>query len=187
MLIAVMGAVVGDDPLLVMECMEHGSLRELLLNETFVLEPQILLSLLRDVAAGMKFLHMASPPIVHNDIKASNILVDRNMRAKIADFGLSTNRKAGIIAGTPAFIAPEVLRGEQPTTASDAYSFAITMFEVRCSSAAPMIPSYVVSYAFLSYACRLVSHRRVATFTAIMRDTKHCAVALPLSAKHNAQ
>jgi len=126
----VMGAVVGDDPLLVMECMEHGSLRELLLNETFVLEPQFLLSLLRDVAAGMKFLHMASPPIVHNDIKASNILVDRNMRAKIADFGLSTNRKAGIIAGTPAFIAPEVLRGEQPTTASDVYSFAITMFEV---------------------------------------------------------
>eukprot|EP00873_Tetraselmis_striata_P012942 jgi/Tetstr1/433206/TSEL_022494.t1 len=129
-IVTVMGAVMGEDPLLVMECMENGSLRDLLLNETFVLEPQILLSLLTDVASGLKFLHMANPPIVHSDIKASNVLVDRNLRAKVCDFGLSTKRKPGIIAGTPAFISPEVLRGQQSTTASDVYSFAMTMFEV---------------------------------------------------------
>ncbi|CAB9515403.1 activated protein kinase catalytic subunit alpha-1 (Partial), partial [Seminavis robusta] len=91
-----------------------------------------LLPILRDIASGIRFLHAATPQIVHCDLKASNILVDGRFRAKVADFGLSTidTDKTGA-AGTPYFLAPEILRGETGNTAeSDAYAFGMVIFEM---------------------------------------------------------
>ena len=81
---------------------------------------------------GIRFLHAATPQIIHCDLKSSNILVDGRFRAKVADFGLSTVASDRIgAAGTPYFLAPEILRGETGNTVeSDAYAFGMVLFEV---------------------------------------------------------
>jgi len=128
---SVMGAVVeGAEPLLIMELMDLGSLHDLLHNNTVVVEGALVLPILQDVAHGMRFLHSSENPIVHGDIKSANILVDIRFRAKVADFGLTQKRCIGL-PGTPAFMAPELLRGEtSPTPMSDVYAFAIVLCEV---------------------------------------------------------
>jgi serine/threonine protein kinase len=88
------GAVVSrkEEPMLVMEFMEHGSLHDLLHNDTVFIEGELILPILRDVAQGMRFLHAASPQVLHGDIKAANVLVDNKFRAKVA--GKSTTMAA---------------------------------------------------------------------------------------------
>jgi serine/threonine protein kinase len=128
----VMGAVIekGVEPMLVMEYCEHGSLYDLIHNESMTLDGDVLLPILRDICQGIRFLHAATPQIIHGDLKAVNILVDGRFRAKVADFGLSAKKSAGA-TGTPLWMAPELLRGEgENTPASDAYSFGIILYEV---------------------------------------------------------
>jgi serine/threonine protein kinase len=126
------GAVIGNnvEPMLVMEYMDHGSLYDLLHNETMVIEGELLLPILRDVSQGVRFLHSATPQVLHGDLKAQNILVDSKFRAKVADFGLSQKKNVGG-TGTPFWMAPELLRGESKNTAaSDVYSFGVILYEV---------------------------------------------------------
>lgn len=136
-----MGAVISasDEPLLVMELMDHGSLFDILHNETMHLDGDLVLKILRDISQGLRFLHAAKPQVVHGDLKAQNILVDSKFRAKVADFGLSAkvttwglSKKKGIgSSGTPFWMAPELLRGESTnTSASDVYSFGIVLYEL---------------------------------------------------------
>ncbi|CAB9514229.1 activated protein kinase catalytic subunit alpha-1 [Seminavis robusta] len=126
----VMGAVTKGEPMLVMEYMDHGSLYDLLHNETLALEGELLMPLLRDITQGMRFLHASNPPVIHGDLKAANILVDSRYRGKVADFGLSQKENMGG-TGTPFWMAPELLRGESANTvASDVYSFGILLYEV---------------------------------------------------------
>lgn len=96
------GAVIdrGEEPMLVMEYMEHGSLYDLLHNETMVIDGEILLPILRDVTQGVRFLHAANPQVIHGDLKSQNILVDNRFRGKVADFGLSQKKNLGG-TGTP--------------------------------------------------------------------------------------
>jgi serine/threonine protein kinase len=90
-----MGAMIesGEDPLLVMELMDLGSLFDLLHNETLPLEGYILLQILRDVSQGMRFLHAAAPQVIFTVTKTHNVLVDSKFQAKIADFGLSQKKQ----------------------------------------------------------------------------------------------
>ena len=96
------GAVIDNKeaPMLVMEYMELGSLYDLLHNETMILDGEFVLPILKDIAQGVRFLHTAVPHVIHGDLKAQNILVDRKFRAKVADFGLSQKKKVGA-TGTP--------------------------------------------------------------------------------------
>eukprot|EP00985_Skeletonema_marinoi_P004688 scaffold2027_cov148-Skeletonema_marinoi.AAC.17 len=126
----VMGNVtLGSEPMLIMEYMQMGSLFSLLHNETVPLSGELILPILQDVTKGLRFLHNASPPVVHSDLKSANILVDSRLHAKVADFGLSQKKEFGA-AGTPYWMAPELLRKESDNTpASDVYSFGIILFE----------------------------------------------------------
>jgi len=128
----VMGAIIEDrtEPALVMEFMDRGSLYDLLHNETMILEGELLLPILCDIAQGIRFLHAASPQVIHGDLKCGNILVDGRFRAKVADFGLTQKKQVGKGTGTPYWMAPELLRGERNTVASDVYSFGIILYEV---------------------------------------------------------
>ena len=95
-----------------------------------IIEGDMVLQVLRDVAQGLRFLHAAIPQVVHGDLKAQNILVDSKFRAKVADFGLSQKKSTGA-AGTPFWMAPELLSGKSTNTAaSDVYSFGIILYEV---------------------------------------------------------
>jgi serine/threonine protein kinase len=132
----IMGAMIesGEEPLLVMELMDLGSLFDLLHNDTLFVEGYILLQVLRDISQGMRFLHAAAPQVIHGDLKTHNVLVDGKFRAKIADFGLSQKKQVGAV-GTPFWMAPELLRGESVNTAaSDVYSFGIVLYEVYSRS-----------------------------------------------------
>lgn len=112
--------------------MDHGSLYDILHNNTMVFDGEILLPILRDIATGVRFLHSATPQIIHADLKASNILVDERFRAKVSDFGLTQKRNVGAF-GSPFWMAPEVLRKETGNTAeSDVYAYG--MCDMYCAS-----------------------------------------------------
>ena len=93
--------------------------------------------LVAQLLAGLAAIHAAG--IVHADIKSSNVIVDVVGGADhltIIDFGLARTRTSrevaddGLVVGTPAYMAPEVLRGEPPTVRADVYSAAIVAFEL---------------------------------------------------------
>lgn len=67
-----MGAVIDKaEPMLILEYMDHGSLYDLLHNETMVIEGELLLPLLRDITQGVRFLHSADPQVIHGDLKVN--------------------------------------------------------------------------------------------------------------------
>ncbi|CAI0466966.1 unnamed protein product [Linum tenue] len=86
-------------------------------------------------ARGMNYLHHFNPPIVHRDLKSSNLLVDRNWTVKVGDFGLSRLKHETFLTtksgkGTPQWMAPEVLRNERSDEKSDIYSFGVVLWEL---------------------------------------------------------
>ncbi|KAK1699079.1 hypothetical protein QYE76_015776 [Lolium multiflorum] len=87
-----------------------------------------------DMATGLAYLHGES--LVHGDVKARNVVIGADGRAKLADFGCA--RKAGggpIIGGTPAFMAPEVARGEEQGPAADVWALGCTVVEMATGRA----------------------------------------------------
>lgn len=93
------------------------------------------LELYRQVAEGLAAAHRAG--VLHRDLKPDNILVTKDRVAKIVDFGLAKHAAgedshhltlAGVILGTPAYMAPEVCRGGEPTALADCYSLACSLF-----------------------------------------------------------
>jgi hypothetical protein len=95
------------------------------------------LSYLKDAAAGMIYLHAQHPPIIHRDLKSMNLLVTRSHQVKVADFGLARFDNASrtmSTAGTPLWMAPEVLLSIRYSVSADVYSFGIIMFEVATRS-----------------------------------------------------
>uniref|UniRef100_A0ACD5U021 Uncharacterized protein n=1 Tax=Avena sativa TaxID=4498 RepID=A0ACD5U021_AVESA len=88
-----------------------------------------------DVASGITYLHKES--VVHGDIKATNIVLGADGRAKLADFGCARKFSAGekIIGGTPAFMAPEVARGEEQGPAADVWALGCTVVEMATGRA----------------------------------------------------
>lgn len=88
-----------------------------------------------DVAKGMNCLHTSVPTIVHRDLKSPNLLVDNNWNVKVCDFGLSRLKHSTFLsskstAGTPEWMAPEVLRNEQSNEKCDVYSFGVILWEL---------------------------------------------------------
>ncbi|CAN1258013.1 Cold-responsive protein kinase 1 [Linum perenne] len=133
------GCVDGPRRLLVYDYMENGNLFHNLLDQksklitTWEVRKEIAIG----IAAGLAYLHEdVNPHIVHRDIKATNILLDRNLRPKISDFGLSKFFPEGIthittrVAGTLGYLAPEYAISGHLTRKLDVYSFGVLLLEI---------------------------------------------------------
>eukprot|EP00730_Choanoeca_flexa_P005203 TRINITY_DN11901_c0_g6_i1.p1 TRINITY_DN11901_c0_g6~~TRINITY_DN11901_c0_g6_i1.p1 ORF type:complete len:479 (+),score=123.04 TRINITY_DN11901_c0_g6_i1:41-1438(+) len=94
------------------------------------LDGETMFNFILDLVSGMRFLHAHQPPLIHADLKSHNCLVDNLYRLKVADFGLATTKIDQVNAGTILWMAPEVLKGEPVSPASDVYSAAIVLFEI---------------------------------------------------------
>ncbi len=119
------------EPCLVMEYLPSRSLAAVL-RERGHLPVAEVASIGRQIASALAAAHAAQ--IVHRDVKPGNILIAEDGTAKITDFGVSraagdvTVTQTGMMAGTPAYLAPEVARGQVPTPASDVFSLGATLY-----------------------------------------------------------
>ncbi|KAI9122931.1 hypothetical protein K1719_005820 [Acacia pycnantha] len=131
-----MGAVTSPQRLcIVTEFLPRGSLFRLLQRKTPKLDWRRRAHMALDIARGVNYLHHCSPPIIHRDLKSSNLLVDRNWTVKVGDFGLSRLKHETYLTtktgkGTPQWMAPEVLRNEPSDEKSDVYSFGVILWEL---------------------------------------------------------
>lgn len=136
-LVRLLGFCVSDThSYLVFENADNGSLADCLQSNSPFLSWRRRLEIALDVADGLSYLHNYSvPPYVHKDIKSSNVLLDRNIRAKIANFGLAKSAEEGFyltrhVNGTKGYMAPEYLADGLVTPKLDIFSFGVVMLEL---------------------------------------------------------
>lgn len=129
-----------DELLLVYEYMENGTLFDHLhkLTNSPLMSWPARIKVALDAARGIEYLHeYAVPPVIHRDIKSSNILLDATWTAKVSDFGLSLmspqddeTHLSLRAAGTMGYMDPEYYRLQLLTTKSDVYSFGVVLLEL---------------------------------------------------------
>ena len=114
----------GDEILIVNRYMEKGTLNDLVHNTTVDMDQDLVLSILRDVACGLLFLH--SKGVVGKNLRSHHLLLDSNYRCRIGTslHPMDRNSRAAV------WLAPEVLHGASRTCASDVYAFGFFMYEV---------------------------------------------------------
>ncbi|XP_008813796.4 serine/threonine-protein kinase EDR1 isoform X2 [Phoenix dactylifera] len=131
-----MGAVTRPPNLsIVSEFLPRGSLYRIVHRPNCQIDEKRRIKMALDVAKGMNCLHTSVPTIVHRDLKSPNLLVDKNWTVKVCDFGLSrlkhnTFLSSKSTAGTPEWMAPEVLRNEPSNEKCDVYSFGVILWEL---------------------------------------------------------
>ncbi|XP_057457954.1 cold-responsive protein kinase 1-like [Lotus japonicus] len=136
-----------NNRILVYNYLENNSLSQTLLDgghSSIYFDWQTRTRICIGIARGLAYLHEeVSPHIVHRDIKASNILLDKDLTPKISDFGLAKLIPANAthvstrVAGTLGYLAPEYAIGGKLTRKADIYSFGVLLAEIisgRCNT-----------------------------------------------------
>ncbi|CAA7029848.1 unnamed protein product [Microthlaspi erraticum] len=129
-----------DHLALVYEYMANRDLKEHLSGKegTSFLDWPCRLRIAAEAALGLEYLHTGcKPPMIHRDVKSTNILLNEDFQAKIGDFGLSRSFPVGsqthvstVVVGTPGFLDPEYFQTQRLSEKSDVYSFGIVLLEI---------------------------------------------------------
>ncbi|KAG2663052.1 hypothetical protein I3843_16G008600 [Carya illinoinensis] len=175
--------VSGSERLLVYEYMEKGSLDQWLQdasseNDTSAaiwsnsgvrlpLSWETRVKIAQGVANGLAYLHGLEKPIIHRDIKASNVLLDSRFEAHIADFGLARrvdehSHVSTQVAGTMGYMPPEYREGlTVATVKADVYSFGVLLLEIA-TGMRPNLPAVVdgKEVVLVEWAKGMVAHNR---------------------------
>ncbi len=120
---------VGHCPFIAMRMVGGGDLATWITSHGPIKE-DIALHLAHDCASGLKAIHAAG--FLHRDIKPLNLLIESDWRVFISDFGLAIAKDkkppAGTIAGTPSYLAPEQIRGDDLDERTDIYALGATIY-----------------------------------------------------------
>lgn len=129
-----------DERLILVEYVNNGTLRQHLDgSQGEPLEFAQRLNIAIDIVHAIAYLHgYTDHPIIHRDIKSSNILLTEHLRAKVADFGFArlapenpeATHVSTLVKGTAGYVDPEYLRTNQLTDRSDVYSFGVLLVEI---------------------------------------------------------
>ncbi|KAH7427541.1 hypothetical protein KP509_10G048800 [Ceratopteris richardii] len=130
-----------EEQMLIYEYLPNGTVQDSLSGKTSIrMDWPRRLQVALDSARGLAYLHNeADPSIFHRDIKSANILLDRNLVAKVADFGLSKFIVGGgeeldtQVKGTLGYLDPEYYATQRYTDKSDVYSFGVVILELITS------------------------------------------------------
>uniref|UniRef100_A0A7N0ULH1 Protein kinase domain-containing protein n=1 Tax=Kalanchoe fedtschenkoi TaxID=63787 RepID=A0A7N0ULH1_KALFE len=125
------------EKLIVVEYMPNGTLHHLLHTRKKAVGWRKRVGLALEVARAIHSLHSANPPVIHRDIKSSNVLLDRNMSARVGDFGLALRGHVEDVrikctppAGTLGYLDPTYLAPADLSTKSDVFSFGVLLLEM---------------------------------------------------------
>lgn len=129
--------------ILVYDYMEKGSVDKRIFecDESLLLNWEERIQILRDVASGVLYLHEGwEAKVLHRDIKASNVLLDGHMNARLGDFGLARMHNHGQVSssnttrvvGTVGYMAPEIVKTGRATTQTDVFGFGVLILEMVC-------------------------------------------------------
>ncbi|XP_021718638.1 receptor-like protein kinase HAIKU2 [Chenopodium quinoa] len=156
-----------DSSLLVYEYMPNGSLWDRLhSNKKLALDWQSRYEIALGAAKGLEYLHHGyDKPVIHRDVKSSNILLDEFLKPRIADFGLAkipqvnTNcDSTHVIAGTHGYIAPEYGYTYKVNEKSDVYSFGVVLMEL-VTGKRPIEPEFGDSKDIVSWVSSKLKNR----------------------------
>ncbi|MDQ3402254.1 MAG: serine/threonine protein kinase [Actinomycetota bacterium] len=160
-----------DEPWLIMEYLPSKSLAGVL-QEQETLAPEETARIGSQIAAALVAAHAAG--IVHRDVKPANVLIADDGVVKITDFGISratgdiTVTATGMLAGTPAYLAPEVAKGEPPTAAADVFSLGSTLYTAVEGHSPFGLSENTLALLYAVAAGKVTPPRQAGTLTALL-------------------
>ncbi|XP_019169585.1 PREDICTED: chitin elicitor receptor kinase 1-like isoform X2 [Ipomoea nil] len=154
-LVRLIGYCVEGSLFLVYEYIENGNLSQHLRGlgrDPLAWPTRVQIAL--DAARGLEYIHEHTVPVyIHRDIKSANILIDKNFRAKVADFGLTKLTEVGStslhtrLVGTFGYMSPEYAQYGDVSPKIDVYAFGVVMYELISAKEAIVKTNEVVSEA----------------------------------------
>jgi serine/threonine-protein kinase len=130
----------GELVFMIMEYVDGVTLSKARSRSQSPFTPGQTLSIIQPICSALHFAHQLG--LVHCDIKPANIMIDRTSRVLLTDFGIARVTEGAttatmVGAGTPAYMSPEQVKGDDPTAQTDIYSLGVVMYELLTGGERP--------------------------------------------------
>jgi serine/threonine protein kinase/formylglycine-generating enzyme required for sulfatase activity len=129
----------GRTAFMLMDYIEGGTLRSEIFDAHAPLSTQRILEVIQPVCSALNYAHQMG--VVHCDVKSANIMLHKNGTIYLTDFGIARGMDAAtstmVGVGTPAYMAPELIKGEDPTPQTDIYALGIVLYEMLTGGERP--------------------------------------------------